>query len=214
MRRLGGIWIPEGEEHLAKHLEARPDYAATYDELRLERALALPRRRRAIDVGANVGLVSRRLAGRFELVEAFEPYDQAAACFRRNVRAKNVRLHRCALGESEGRIDLNVKTGTTLKTHISSGRPGYGLTEIRTLDSFFFECVDFIKVDCEGFDFFVLRGARATLDRCRPAVLFEAKPKVSRKRYGIAQDAPLRFLERLGYRLELEDNGNFFMRPC
>jgi len=43
----------------------------------------------------------------------------------------------------------------------------------------------------------VLRGARATIARCRPIVLFE--DKFLWRRYGLARDEPHTILRALGY---------------
>lgn len=38
------------------------------------------------------------------------------------------------------------------------------------------EAVDFIKVDCEGTDRFVLTGAEKLIERCHPKILMEQSP--------------------------------------
>ena len=58
--------------------------------------------------------------------------------------------------------------------------------------------VDFIKIDVEGYEPFALRGAKNTLVRCRPVVLFE--DKWHWKRYGLPAKAPHDFLLSLGAR--------------
>lgn len=47
----------------------------------------------------------------------------------------------------------------------------------RTIDSYNFDDVDAIKIDVEGSELFVINGATATIDRCRPSVQVEIVPK-------------------------------------
>jgi hypothetical protein len=51
-----------------------------------------------------------------------------------------------------------------------------GDTKITRLDSLEFPVVDYIKIDCEGFEYRVLQGAEQTIRRCRPVVVIEQKP--------------------------------------
>lgn len=48
---------------------------------------------------------------------------------------------------------------------------------MRTIDSYGFDDVDFIKIDVEGAELGVLRGAKETIKRCRPAVQMEIMEK-------------------------------------
>lgn len=48
--------------------------------------------------------------------------------------------------------------------------------KIRTLDSFDLPTIDFMKIDCEGYEFPVLKGAAETLRRCKPVIVVEQKP--------------------------------------
>ncbi|HSW83541.1 MAG TPA: FkbM family methyltransferase [Usitatibacter sp.] len=213
MIEVAGIWIPDDEEYLRRHLDATPGFADAYDAELIAMACALARRRVAVDVGANVGLWSRRLVQSFAVVHAFEPLKAARSCFLRNVVGAS--LHPEALGDRNGTVAIRQKpTGegstTTLKTHVVRDSAA-GETDLRTLDSFGFDDVDLVKIDAEGFDYFVLVGAEETIRKWRPAIVFEAKPGVSEKRYGVADDAPCEWLEARGYAVRYEERGNFFM---
>jgi len=57
--------------------------------------------------------------------------------------------------------------------------------------------VDYIKIDCEGFEYRVLQGAKETIQRCRPVVVIEQKPHdMYSKDYG--QFAAIGLLEDWG----------------
>lgn len=49
--------------------------------------------------------------------------------------------------------------------------------ELRSLDSYGFDNVTFIKIDVEGHEESVLAGARETLERCHPTLLVEIEER-------------------------------------
>src|SRR5205814_1242528 len=102
---------------------------------------------------------------------AFEPINEHRECFEKNVPMPRS-LHAVALGVTSGWVNMETAPGSSGSTHVVSGR---GETEMRTLDSFELNFVDFIKIDCEGYEPQVLQGAKATLERCRPCVIVEQK---------------------------------------
>lgn len=137
--------------------------------------LHLNRRRHAIDVGANVGLWARDLCKEFGMVTAFEPIEDFRACLMQNVRADNLRIESCALGMRTGTTEMIRVAGNAGHTHVDKDSTE-GTIPIRTLDSYEFQTVDYIKIDCEGYEYEVLAGARETILRCRPRICVEQKP--------------------------------------
>jgi hypothetical protein len=63
--------------------------------------------------------------------------------------------------------------------------------------------IDVIKVDVEGADFEVVRGARRTIEQLRPMVLMETHHL---HRFGGSVDAVKEFFETLGYDVEPQGN--------
>jgi len=68
----------------------------------------------------------------------------------------------------------------------------------RTIDSYNFEDVDFIKIDVEGSELFVIEGATDTIIRCRPGVQVEIVPKQCQQ-YGYEPQALYDFFDKLDY---------------
>lgn len=194
-------WLPEGETHLVEYLRQRPDYQLVQRRTSLEHVGTFGV---AIDVGAHIGLWSRDLAALFEQVHAFEPVAAHAECFERNITARNVTLHRFALGRADGFVEAEISmpgnSGNTYVKPSGSGMP------MRPLDSFAFSAVDFVKVDVEGAELFVCEGGKATLARCRPVVVIEQK-KHGPDLFGVPQFAARDFLCGLGARV-LEQVGD------
>ena len=155
------------------------------------------RRRTCIDIGAHVGLWSMWLADLFEEVHSFEPlHSLHRDIFHKNVPNSNVTFHPYAMGDRDERITMRVPPAKSCCSYIASPAPLGSRAEIespdckhaekersvqldsvdvrmRTLDGFEFENVDFIKIDTEGFELFVIRGAIETIKKWKPNIVVE-----------------------------------------
>ncbi len=160
--------------------------------------------RRFIDVGANWGSYSVLLGSRFDRIEAFEPLPRCAAALARYASHRtDMAVHDCALSDRDGRVSLTVPTDTLVDrsgcARISDSEAPGELTltiEARTLDSFAFDDVDFIKIDVEGHERNVLTGAGETIRRCRPTLLVEIEQRHNDEPFADR----LSFFESFGYR--------------
>jgi FkbM family methyltransferase len=195
----------------------------TYQTHKLDAAMRYQpeeRRRTCIDIGAHVGLWSMWLAELFEQVHAFEPLAGFhEELFRRNVPNEHVEFHPFALGDRAERMRMNIPRHRSCNSYILHGTdpqssaecerqqriapPSGGQTafdsaivEVRTLDSFDLQNVDFIKIDTEGFELCVLRGARETIEKWRPNIIIEQAGMD--RCYGHEAKAALKMLEKLG----------------
>lgn len=125
-----------------------------------------------LDVGANRGDYASLVLDRIPAVElhSFEPSEAAREAYRARV-GDRARLHAFALGEIPGAAELHSAApgDPTASLHGSgTGTP----VEVRRLDDLGFDHVDLLKVDVEGHELAVLKGAEQTLDRTK-AVQFE-----------------------------------------
>ncbi len=137
--------------------------------------------RMAIDIGANRGSYAYAMRQHTSRVEAFEPFPPMAR-FASRMLGRRVNLHQIALSDTDGTTRLHVpiddETGRALHL-ISSIRKQPACrsvavdVETRTLDSYGFEDVGFIKIDVEGAEEQVLAGGRSTIVRDRPTMLIE-----------------------------------------
>lgn len=174
-----GWWWPDDEQHLPDMIvrQSRECGIPGYQVRSRNRSLwnlPLSRRRHAIDVGANVGLWARDLCSQFQRVTAFEPVAEFGACLARNVPQDNLRVEPVALGAREGTCSMVRVPGNGGHTHVDPDSEA-GDTQVRTLDSYLFDHVDYIKIDCEGAEYEVILGAEATIRRCRPRICVEQK---------------------------------------
>lgn len=202
MNEFLGWWFPEGETHFQKMLNksvskggpARYQYQVRDKSLRY-----VNQKRCAIDVGANVGLWSRDLVAQFDSVIAFEPVDIFRECLVKNVNSNQLRIEHVALGDIETSANMNITLENMGHTHIDPTSIGQGTTLVRTLDSFDFHNVDYIKMDCEGFEYKVILGAKKTICESKPIVVVEQKPHDTYKDdYG--QFAAVELLQSWGMR--------------
>ena len=140
-----------------------------------------------LDIGAHAGLYSlmaSRLAGDGGRVVAFEPSPRERRRLLRHIalnRCTNVTVEPIALGDAEGEADLFVVQGS--ETGCNSLRPGNigpvrpVRVPLRRLDGYAargeIRGVDVVKMDVEGGELSVLRGAEAVFRAMRPVLLCE-----------------------------------------
>lgn len=139
-----------------------------------------------LDVGANLGihsLVLSRCVGPTGRVAAYEPNPTTHERLRANLALNavtNVSPVLAGLGAAAGRSGFDAKPGE-FNIGLARVDPAGALTiEIRTVDQDVAAMglpVSLIKIDVEGGELDVLRGARATLLRDAPSVVLEFNPR-------------------------------------
>lgn len=176
-----------------------------------------------VDAGASTGSFS--LLAYYHpkmLVYAYEPHPRAHRILKANV-ALNALTDRVsvldfALGEVAGRTRLQVPkdpkwmaVATTarpemvrkrglewIKNPRAKGDHGYLVTVVRLDQVILFSAVDFMKVDVEGAELMVLRGARAVLERDHPRLLVEFQ-ELNTRQFGYEPQEITAFLKEVGY---------------
>lgn len=154
-------------------------------ELQLLRWLVKPGGR-AIDVGGNRGVYAYALWRLAAMVEVFEPNPICAEVLAAWAAGKaSVALHTVALSDTAGAAELHIPIDVAGVEHDASASLEHAdfasvrneTVVLRTLDSFAFENVAFVKIDVEGHEFNVLRGAENLLRAQRPSVLVEIEQR-------------------------------------
>lgn len=209
------IWLPDGEKHFQEWMTRNGELVngkGTYQIKKFRAAMkhVRPQPRVAVDVGAHVGLWAMQMVKHFDTVHAFEPVAEFRACFERNVPLTAI-LYPVALGAERGKIAMKIPQLNggldTGGTHVG----GKGEIDMLPLDEFDFSDIDFIKIDCEGYEHHVLAGARETLTRCRPVVIVEQKPHKLGPNFGIKGTPAVDLLKGMGAKVVQEIGGDFIM---
>jgi FkbM family methyltransferase len=146
----------------------------------------VPRGRTAIDIGANIGLYSHALSRLCPHVESFEPQPACLSSLRAFAEGRNIHVNAAAVSDHEGLMTLHVPgiegdasgLATFRAPIVNQGGPVQHLeVPVRRLDSFGFKNVGFIKIDVEGHEIEVLRGAEQTLQREKPVLMIEIEQR-------------------------------------
>jgi len=157
--------------------------------------------RTAIDIGAHIGIMSYNMSPKFKTIHAFEIQPNVYSCLTENLKTKNINnvtTYNVGLGETSKLVDLNFTERKTFSTHITPNSKD-GTHQIRSLDSYNFEDIDFIKIDAEGYEPLIALGALETIKKTKPTILFERKQHP--ERYGYKRDSIVEILQPYGYRI-------------
>ena len=132
----------------------------------------------AIEVGSHIGTITTKLSKTVKQVYAFEPLKENF-----NMLKRNLLLNSCQ----------NVKT---IQNKINYSN---------TIDSYEFGKVDFIKIDASGFEDYILKGAKKTIEQNMPLIIVDIK----------AMDtlASKEILLDLGYKIQLEYFNDYLFIP-
>jgi FkbM family methyltransferase len=136
-----------------------------------------------LDIGAHLGYYSLWCAPRVRRVHAFEPDPRNHPWLQQNARrAANVVVNQAAVSDSAGEITL-CQHPSSAESHVLTPRPGaeslHPLIRVpcTTIDIYWRQQglppVCAFKVDVEGHELPVLRGAVDMMNTCRPVGLIE-----------------------------------------
>jgi FkbM family methyltransferase len=161
--------------------------------------------RTCIDAGASYGFLSVPFSFLFEKVHSFEPHPEVLEHLRKNVEPySNIEIHPEALYNIESILSLacysNISGTSTIKEGIAPGEPSIFQVHTRTLDSYEFEDVDFIKIDVEGSEKKLLLGAALTIEKYRPVIFCEIHSQRHSADY-LRRRTIFNFFESLNYKL-------------
>ena len=136
----------------------------------------------AIDAGANIGTQTVTLSKLCKKVYAFEPqrfiYHHLCGNLFLN-GCMNVEAHNLALYDRETRMSLTLGTPDYIQPNdsasigFSADSSNEESVKAITIDSLNLKQLNFIKIDTQGCDLLVLRGARETINRLKPVIVFE-----------------------------------------
>lgn len=213
MRFIADWWFPSDERHIPAWMlkpknDMRINGRLAYQGSKQLRAVGLCKRHGlALDVGGHVGLWAYNLSHVFDRVIAFEPVERHRECFTRNMQGRdNVELHGVALGKETGSVAVFSEECNSGNSYVT----GPGEIPMITLDSLGLTGVDFLKIDCEGYEENVIRGGEQTIRESWPVIIVEQKRDMAEK-LGLPLLGAVHLLEDMGYKLVEEMSGDYIM---
>jgi FkbM family methyltransferase len=178
MYQKHGWYFPDYDTHFADMLDKnitkgnRPVYQ---EPVRKKSFKFVANKGVALDIGANVGLWSLDIAREFRKVIAYEPVEDFRECLRQNVPLDNIVIESCALGNENTSIDMIITKENTGHSHVDPKTKGSGKIPMYRLDDLDLKEVDYIKIDCEGYEYNILQGAEQTIKKFKPVIVIEQK---------------------------------------
>jgi FkbM family methyltransferase len=182
--RHGFFIFDKNDTYVGRSLEAYGEWAEA--EVQLFSQIIRPTDT-VVEVGANIGshtLAIARLASEGR-VHAFEPQPYVFSMLQKNVSnndLKNITLWNAAVGSEVGRVSMpfisascysQVNFGAVSIHTQSSRRVGVALLAIDYIQEI--QQIDFLKIDVEGFEPYVLDGAKSAIQKFRPIVFIESQ---------------------------------------
>ena len=179
MIRVGDYWLLESDKHQKDHIKKH----GGYQQLTKNRCYNVIKKvnkptRVAIDAGANVGLWSKDLCERFEVVFSVEPNPECIPVLEKNV-ADNAYVLNFALGSKKGNGELHTPcndsgSSSMVESHYKNfNQVKKHSVDVCTIDSLTNEKIDFIKIDTQGYELDILKGAAKTLKKSKPIICVE-----------------------------------------
>ena len=160
----------------------------------------------AIDVGAWIGDSTWILAQQFKNVFAFEPFTETYNCCVKNIfarRIKNTIMYN---------VGLSDKLGVQNFYHSKSGYAGFVSEKdyenkkfkkdtilTATLDYYNFTDIDFLKIDIDSHEAYMLLGSKEFFEKNNPVIMMESKPRIFDRQPDDLPN-PEKILSKYGYR--------------
>jgi FkbM family methyltransferase len=170
-----------------------------------------------LDIGANIGDTSLHMAQKLNgtgHIYAFEPSPHVFKRLQTNVALnpfKNISLFNEGMGDEVGELSfVGTSTKHTGGAFITKNMETGMKVKVSTIDTFVqmqqIKHIDLIKIDTEGFEVFVIKGAMQTLQHLRPVIFVEVS-EVLLNRAGTSASQLFSLLQQLNYQCHRVDNG-------
>lgn len=166
------------------------------------------------DIGAHCGshsIMYKRI-NPDATIYAFEPQLNLYWLLSKNIKTnnlKNVFAYNNAVGDFTGNVEMNpfstdgsnsmerIEYGGDKYFNLAGVQIGSGGEKVKMIkiDDMMIPCCDFMKIDVEGYEPHVLEGAKDTVARCKPTIVYEVNNKKSDRAISTSTE----ILESYGY---------------
>ncbi len=156
-----------------------------------------------VDVGSNYGWHSIKNSKYCEMVYSFEPQKYMYNIQKMNINENkiiNINLINCGLGDKNENTEMapiDYDLHSVPMGDLSIGSGGENVI-LRTLDSFEIPNVDFMKIDVQGYEKFVLNGSIETINNNKPTIIIEIE-EWQLRRFGYGSEELFKLIRDYGY---------------
>ena len=196
IEKINGFWVPSNDIHIENWRSGKPftqnkclikflDYCDSQSK----------KFNTVIDVGAWCGTWAKAIEPYAKRVIAYEPDKIHFECLQKNCTI-NCTPRMEAVGSEMGKISLTEDDFTQAKRVNKEGS-----IRLVTLDSTEYTNIDMIKIDVEGYEMEVLKGAKRLLDTVQ-YVMIELNN--NSKKYGSSNRDIEKHLESLGFKVLMD----------
>lgn len=194
--KVNGFWVPENDIHLdkwknnedftqSKCLNRFIEYCNTQNK----------RFRTVLDIGAWCGTWTKKMEAYSKRIVSFEPDPVHFHCLEKNCTINCIPRNQ-AVGSDNGFISLSEDNFTQAKRVVGDGK-----IQMVTVDSLEYDNVDLIKIDVEGYEMEVLKGAEETLETCQYLMI---ELNNNSKKYGSSNAKIEKYLAEKGYKVLID----------
>jgi FkbM family methyltransferase len=152
-----------------------------------------------LNIGANIGSYSYAFKDKASKIICFEPSAELFECLRYNLeKYSNIELYNEAMSDTNEPYEVICLNDNVGMTHIKISDKSSKIT--RTIDSYSFDKIDFILMDCEGYEPKILSGAQNTISKYRPILIIEINIHTLKEYYGYDKSLIYDFLDQNNYK--------------
>jgi FkbM family methyltransferase len=164
IEKVNGFWVPSNDVHIEQWKSGQPFTQNKCLNSFISWCQSQNKKfRNALDIGAWCGTWSVAMSKYCKNIHAFEPDGTHFECLTRNVGPHvHIDPKMIAVGDTNDTVALT-KDDFTQARRVD----GKGDIQLHIIDSFDFKNVDLIKIDVEGYEMRVLKGAEKTLKTCQ-----------------------------------------------
>ena len=206
IEKVNGFWVPSNDVHIQDWKSGKPftqnkcllgfiDYCEQENK----------KFNYILDIGAWVGTWSMAMNKFCERVVAFEPDALHYECLVKNV-SEDIETHQLAVGSEQKMISLSQGDFTQERRVVSDGT-----IPMVTVDSMKIDDIDMIKIDVEGYEMEVLKGARESLKNTQYLMI---ELNNNTKKYGSNNIEVEEHIKSLGFKVLMDTwPDKVFYRP-
>jgi len=192
-----GIWVPSNDAQIEQWREKGHPYMqdTCLDKL-IEWCKTNDKKfNHIVDIGAWCGTWTLSMQQYAKNIHCYEPNNLHYGCLARNITPySHVESYNQAVGNEDGFVKLTEERATQ-NTRVLLEK---GETKINKLDSLGYKDIDFIKIDVEGLEMEVLKGAEKTLEDVKYLMI---ELNGNSERYGSSKKDIKEHLKSLGFKI-------------